>query len=381
VRPQRSALAHHWTLDPEVTFLNHGSFGATPRAVLEKQSELRARLEREPIRFMIKELEGMLDGARTIVADFVGADAKDLAFVQNATTGVNSVLRSLDLRVGDELVVTNHEYNACRNALDYVAERAGAKVVAVDIPLPVSSEDAIVERVVSAIGPRTRLILIDHVTSPTAMVMPIARIARQTKVPVLVDGAHGPGQVEVDLRSLGVAYYTANCHKWMCAPKGCAILWVREDLQPSVRPAVISHGANSPRTDRSRFLIEFDWTGTLDPTPWLCVGDSIRTVAAMVPGGWAEVRARNHALAVDARKILLDALGGEPLCPEPMLGAMAAVSISDGGMDLGDRLVGEHGIQVPIVIFPCPPKRLVRVSAHLYNAREEYAYLARALRA
>lgn len=374
----RSALASHWTLDPDVVFLNHGSFGATPRVVLEKQTTLRARLEREPIRFMIKELEGLLDATRKEVADFVGADAQDLVFVPNATTGVNSVLRSMDLRAGDELLVTSHEYNACRNALDYVAGRANARVVCVDIPLPVRSEDDIVDRVTRAITDRTRVILIDHVTSPTAMIMPIAKLARATRIPILVDGAHGPGQVEVDLRSLGVAYYTANCHKWMCAPKGCAILWVRRDLQESVRPAVISHGANSPRTDRSRFLIEFDWTGTDDPTPFLCVGESLRTVGSLVPGGWPEVRARNHALAVEARRSLLD--GAEPLCPESMLGSMAAVKISDGGMELGEQLLERHRIQVPVFHFPCPPSRLVRISAHLYNAPEEYAHLAKALR-
>jgi isopenicillin-N epimerase len=378
-RPSRSALASHWTLDPDITFLNHGSFGATPRSVLEKQTELRARLEREPVKFMVRELESMLDAARSELAEFVGADPQDVAFVSNATTGVNAVLRSLHLEAGDELITTTHEYNACRNALDFVADRAGARVVAVDIPLPVRSEDEIAARILEAVGRRTRLILIDHVTSPTAIVMPIAKIAHECGVPILVDGAHGPGQVEVDLSALGVSFYTANCHKWMCAPKGCAMLWVRHDLQPSVRPAVISHGANSPRTDRCRFLLEFDWMGTLDPTPWLCVGDSIRAIGAMVPGGWPEVRARNHALAVEARKILLDAVGGEPICPASMLGAMAAVKIADGGMELGDILFEKHGIEVPIVPFPCAGKRLVRVSAHLYNTREEYALLAAAL--
>lgn len=380
-RPARSELASHWTLDPDVTFLNHGSFGATPRVVLEKQAELRARLEREPVRFMMRELEPLLDSARKELATFVGADSHDVVFVQNATTGVNAVLRSLELHAGDELITTTHEYNACRNALDFVAARSGARVVAVDIPLPVRSEDDIVARIADALSSRTRLILVDHVTSPTALVMPIARIVREAKsVPVLVDGAHGPGQIDVDLSALGASYYTANCHKWMCAPKGCAMLWVRRELQPSVRPAVISHGANSPRTDRSRFRLEFDWTGTDDPTAWLSVGDAIRTVGSLVPGGWPEVRAKNHALAVEARRILLDALGGEPLCPERMLGSMAAISIRDGGIELGDELLDEHGIEVPIVPFPCSPKRLVRVSAHLYNAPGEYAYLADALR-
>jgi isopenicillin-N epimerase len=330
---------------------------------------------------MIRELQPLLDAARNELAAFVGADGSDVAFVQNATTGVNAVLRSLELRAGDELVTTTHEYNACRNALDFVASRTGARVIAVDIPLPIRSEDDIVSPILGALGRRTRLILVDHITSPTALIMPIARIAREANgVPVLVDGAHGPGQIDVDLSALGATYYAANCHKWMCAPKGCAMLWVRRDVQPSVRPAVISHGANSQRPDRSRFLVEFDWTGTDDPTAWLCVGEAIRTIGSLLPGGWSDVRAKNHALAVEARRILLDALGGEPLCPESMLGAMAAVSIGDGGMELGDELLERHGIEVPIVGFPCLPKRLVRVSAYLYNTRDDYAFLAEALR-
>jgi isopenicillin-N epimerase len=391
-RPARSDLAHHWTLDPSVVFLNHGSFGATPRPVLEKQTELRARLEAQPVRFMVRELEPMLDEARHELAAFVGADPIDLAFVPNATTGVNAVLRSLDLSAGDELLTTTHEYNACKNALLYVAARTGARVVFAELPFPVKDPSEIVDAIVRHVGPRTRLLLVDHVTSPTAMVLPIEQIVRAVEalgVPVLVDGAHAPGMVDIDLRALDASYYTANCHKWLCAPKGCAMLWVRREHQAHVRPPVTSHGANSPREDRSRFLIEFDWTGTDDPTAYLCIGECIRFMGSLVPGGWPALRAKNRALAIEARRTLERAMGAEPVCPESMVGAMAAVSIPDGRPEgprsplyldpLQDELLGRFGVEVPIVTFPAPPKRLVRVSAQLYNTLEEHMYLADAL--
>jgi isopenicillin-N epimerase len=392
VRPKPSALAHHWTLDPEVVFLNHGSFGATPASVLALQSSLRQRLEREPVRFMVRELEPLLDAAREELAAFVGSDPEDLVFVPNATTGVNAVLRSLDLRAGDELLTTDHAYNACKNALEFVAGHVSARVVVAAVPFPIASEDAAVEAVLRCVTPRTRLFLLDHVTSPTALVLPAERLVRELNargVQTLIDGAHAPGMIDLDLRTLGAAWYTANCHKWMCAPKGCAFLWVRRDLQPQVRPTVISHGANSPRADRSRYQLEFDWTGTADPTPFLCVGEALRFVGSLLPGGWPEVRAHNRALALEGRRVLCEALGVQAPAPESMIGSLASVAIPDGEggplrsplyLDpLQDELFEKFGIEVPIVPFPAPPKRLVRISAHLHNTRDQYVYLARAL--
>ncbi|HSQ63332.1 MAG TPA: aminotransferase class V-fold PLP-dependent enzyme [Polyangiaceae bacterium] len=392
-RPAASPLAARWRLDPGVVFLNHGSFGATPGTVLDLQSELRARMEAEPVRFFVRDLEAMLDRAREALGPVVGAPPRDLAFVPNATTGVNAVLRSLHLEAGDELLTTDHEYNACKNALDFVAERAGARVVVARVPFPSSGEDEVVQAVVSKATSRTRLLLIDHVTSPTGMVLPVERIVRDLAargIDTLVDAAHAPGMVPLSLAELGAAYYTANCHKWLCTPKGAAILYVRPDRQQGVRPVVISHGANSPRTDRSRFSIEFDWTGTFDVTPVLCIPASIDALAAMVPGGLPAVMARNRALALEARGILCAALGVPPPCPESMIGSLAAVPLPDGkpappsplyGDPLQDVLFERHAIEVPVVPWPAPPKRLIRVSAQLYNTREQYEYLARALAA
>jgi len=375
----------HWSLDPDVVYLNHGSFGAAPIGVLDRQAELRAELERQPVRFLAVELEGLLDEVRGRLAAFVGAEPEDLAFVVNATSAVNAVLRSVELAPGDELVLTTHEYGASRNALLYAAELAGARAVFAELPFPAGSADELVDVVLAALTPRTRLLLLDHVTSPTALVLPVERIAAaaaERDVLVLVDGAHGPGMLDIDLAALeraGVAMYAANCHKWICAPKGSGFLWVRRDLQPLVRPTSISHGASSLRADRSRFRLEFDWTGTFDPTPWLAVPAALGLLGSLYPGGWAELRARNRALALAGRRLVCDVLGLDPPCPDGLVGAMATVALPDVEAELDEQLWDDYRIEVPVMAFPELPARVVRLSAQAYNAPEEYAYLAGAL--
>jgi isopenicillin-N epimerase len=391
--PDGSQFAHHWGLEPETCFLNHGSFGACPRVVLAAQTKLRERLEREPVRFMVRELEPLIDQARNELAAFVGADAADLVFVPNATTAVNAVLRSFDFRSGDELLVTDHGYNACRNVAEFVTARAGARVVVARVPFPLRSADEVVEAIRSAVTPRTRLALIDHVTSPTGLVFPIERLVRELEgrsIPTLVDGAHAPGMVPLNLRELGASYYTGNCHKWICAPKGVGFLVVKRELQAQLRPHVISHGANSPRTDRSRYQIEFDWVGTDDPTAKLCVPEAIRFMGALLPGGWSELMATNRALALEGRSILSAKLGGREPAPPEMIGSLAAVVLPDSPTtevpktplyqdELQDALFQRFHIEVPVVPWPKPPQRLLRISAQVYNAAEQYRYLAEAV--
>jgi isopenicillin-N epimerase len=384
-------LRNHWLLDPDITFLNHGSFGATPVAVLARQDEYRTRMEREPVRFLVRELEPLLDAARESLAAFVGADAAGIAFVANATAGVNAVVRSLDLDKHDQLLVTTHEYNASRNALEYAAQLAGAQVRVVEVPFPIASPEEIVERVIDAVTQRTKLLLVDHVTSQTGLVFPVEQLVAEMNrrgIDTLVDGAHAPGMLPLDLLSLGAAYYTGNLHKWVCAPKGAAFLYARDNRRAALRPVAISHGANSTRSDRSRYHLEFDWTGTFDPTAWLCVPDALELIGSLVPGGWPEVMQRNRALALRGRDILSSRLGIAPPAPDRMLGSMAALPLPDGSLDtapslygdpLQDALLDTFKIEVPIVPWPAPPKRLVRISAQLYNEEAEYERLADAL--
>jgi len=385
------SFAHLWPLDPDVIFLNHGSYGACPREVLDRQTALRDELEAEPVRFLGRELEGRLDAARAALSAFVNADADDIAFVSNATGGVNAVVRSLELRSGDELLTTDHAYAACKNALDYAAGRAGASVVIAPVPFPVQSPDDVVTAVMSRVTPRTRIALIDHITSPTALILPVERIVAELArrgIDTIVDGAHAPGMIPLDLRALGAAYYSGNCHKWLCAPKGTAFLWVRRDRQPQVRPLTISHGASATRASRSKFRLEFDWTGTSDPTGWLTVPTAIDYLGSLLPGGWPALMARNHALALEARRLLCETLGTPAPCPDEMVGSLASVPMPDGTLSqptwrqrdpIQGGLFDAWGIEVPIFMWPAAPRRLVRISAQLYNERAHFERLAEAL--
>ena len=382
-----------WPIDPKIIFFNHGSFGSCPHPVLEFQRKLRDRMEADPIAFLGRELEGQLDVARAALADFVGAQAPDVVFVPNATHGVNTVLRSLRFQPGDELLVTDHEYNACRNALHFAANRSGAKVVAATVPFPLRRPEQIIEAILERVTPRTRLALIDHVTSPTALVLPIERIVSELAargIDTLVDGAHAPGMLPVNLQKLGATYYTGNCHKWLCAPKGAGFLCVREDRQQEIHPLSISHGANTPRKDRSRFLIEFAWTGTLDPSALLSIPEAIRFVGSLSPDGWAGVMARNHRLAAAGQEILCRALQIQPPCPPECIGSMAAVPLPD--LDphamlspplyidpLQQKLRAERNIEVPVIPWPAFPKRLLRISTQLYSSAAQIETLAAAL--
>jgi len=396
-------LRDHWALDPTTTFLNHGSFGATPKRVLDAQSAWRARLEAQPVEFFVRTLPSALEHALGRLAEFLGARAGGLTCVPNATAGVNTVLRSLapTWSAGDNVVTTDHEYNACRNALDFAATGAGAQVRVAAVRFPNASPEQVFDAVLAQVDDHTRLVLIDHVTSPTALVLPIEPIVaalRARGVAVLVDGAHAPGMCPLDLDALGADYYTGNLHKWVCAPKGAAFLYARADRVASLRPLSISHGANATlRPGQSRFRAEFDWTGTADPTPWLCVPEALDVVGALVPGGWPEVRARNHALCLSARDALCDALGQRRPAPDAMLGSMAAVPVpptphlppSALGLDpLQEALWVSARIEVPIVPWPMAGAEraatatgghLVRVSAHLHNAPADYARLVEAL--
>jgi isopenicillin-N epimerase len=391
-----SELAVHWALDPAVRFLNHGSFGATPRPVLAAQDSWRERMEREPVAFFAHDLEPALDEAREALGAFLGADPDDLAFVTNATTGINIVARSLALEPGDDLVLLDHAYPAARNALQAVADAAGARLVIARIPFPDVTPDAARAAVLEAVGPRTRLVMLDHVTSPTALVLPVAQIVAELAergIETLVDAAHAPGMLDVDLDAIGAAYTTGNCHKWMCAPKGSAFVHVRRDLQDRVRPLVISHGASSPRTDRSRFRLEHDWTGTLDPTPWLCVPAAIAFGSGLLPGGWAELRDHGHDLALAARDLLAGAVDGPATASDAMIGAMVSAPLAPTNEPrpegtYADRVHAallEAGIQVAISPWPTDPdggpwRRLVRVSCAPYVGLDDLQALAAALR-
>lgn len=382
-------LASHWGLDPDVAFLNHGSFGAAPRVVLEAQRREQDALERDPIHYLAPErsLYEKLDAVRERLATFLRCPTQDLAFVRNATDGVNAVLRSFPLGPGDRIAITSHGYNACNNAARFVAERAGAAVDVAEIPFPIGGPGEVLEAIEAVLTDRTRLLLVDHATSPTGLILPVAeivRLARERGVRTLVDAAHGPGMIEMDLEGVGADYTTGNLHKWLCGPKVSGFLHVRPELQDSVRPCVISHAANTPAPGRSRFIAEFDWTGTYDPTPLLAVPAAIDFLEGVLPGGLDAVRAHNHDLVREGRALLCEALGVAPTAPDAMLGSLVTLPLQDGPWTgrvdpLQLVLFDRHRVEVPIVHWPEKGRRWVRISAQVYNDRADYERLAEAL--
>lgn len=373
--------ATDWLLDPSLHHLNHGSFGAVPVAVLEAQDALRRHFEHDPVGFVDGDLAPALDDVRAAWASLLGADEAGVVMLRNTTTGVSTVLRSVlpTLAPGSEVVITDHAYNATRVAVEVEAARLGHRVVTASVPFPLTSPQEVIDAVLACVGPRTGLAVLDLVTSPTALRLPVESIvdALGDDVPVLVDAAHGPGMVEMDVERLGAAFVVANGHKWLCAPRGSAAMAVREDWRERTRPLVVSHGwEEGLAPGRSRFHATFDWTGTDDPTPWLCVPDAVATLAQRSPDGLAGVREDNRRLALHARDLLCDALAIDPPAPDDMLASMASVPIPGEQPAMLDPLgatLRQHGF---VVAAFGGAHRVLRVSAAPYNHADEYAELA-----
>ena len=390
--PQRSEFASYWGLDEQTVFLNHGSFGATPLSIQAEQQRWRDLMEHEPVHFFTVGLIEPLKSARRAIAKMVQCDPDDLALVENATTGVNTILRSLVFSPGDEILVPDHAYQACRNAIDFVAQRWGAKVVTVPLPFPIEGPSVVVDAMMAGVSKNTKLAMIDTVTSPTGLRMPfetLVPLLENAGIEVLLDAAHGIGMVPLDLNTLGASYTTSNCHKWLCAPKGSAFLHVRKDKQEKIHPLTISHGMTFPLGDTTRFRHEFDWTGTRDVSAHCALPATISHMAGLVDGGWPAIMEMNHEKVLKGRQILCEALGISPPCPDEMVGCIATLILPKGGEGginmhqpdpLHEILKEKYGIQIPVWSWPSPAGRYFRISAQLYNSEEEYHYLANALR-
>lgn len=386
-----SELANYWSLESSRLFLNHGSFGACPDFVIAEQRKWQDLMEQEPVRFFEELMPDLLLKSRKALGAFLSCPADDLALVSNATSGVNTVLRSLHFEEGDEILVPNHAYQACRNSIDFVAQRWGAKVVEVAIPFPIEGPQIVIDLMKSACTPLTKLVMIDTVTSPTGLRMPFEELTahfEENGVEVLLDAAHGIGMIPLNLEKLGASYVTSNCHKWLCAPKGSAFLYVRKDKQSKIQPLTISHGHTFPLGDTTRFRHEFDWTGTQDISGWCALPAVIEGMAKLVEGGWETIMEHNHDLAIQGRNILCERLGIQPPCPDEMIACISTIRLP--GELVTPELMHEpdplhqilsetYNIQVPVWSWPSPAGRYLRISAQLYNSIEQYEQLADAL--
>jgi isopenicillin-N epimerase len=368
-------LRAEFLLDPSVTFLNHGSFGACARTVFERYQAWQLELERQPVLFLARRLDGLLAEARDALGAYVGADPDDLVFVPNATTGVNLAAWAVGLKAGDEVLTTDLEYGALDLTWEHVCGDFGARYVRTPIRLPVTSPEEVVEAVWAGVGPRTRVLFISHHTSSTALTLPVAELcarAREAGLRTVVDGAHAPGHLPLDLKTLAVDYYAGNCHKWLGAPKGAGFLYVRRELQRDIHPLVFSWGYEG---DDPSFLSRHEKQGTRDPSSYLTVPAAI---AWQREHDWDLVRTRCHELARRAR----NELGLEPvtLASPELFGQMVTLRLpSAAPPDLQERLYDEHRIEIPV--YERAEERFIRASFQGYNDADDLGRLQTALAA
>lgn len=367
-----------WLIDPGIAYLNHGGFGALPRPVADAAAEWRQVVEANPTDLFMRRWQGLVDGVRERVAALVNAPASELVFVPNATTGSATVIASLPLQQGDELLTTDHRYGAVRRQLEHAAAQHGARLTEAHVPLDAASAAEVVEAVMTKVTDRTRLVVVDHIASPTGFVFPVADIARAARdagVPLLVDGAHAPGQVHVDLAAVGADYWVGNLHKWVCSPRARAVLHVPTTSQDRVRPLVPSHDY------LDGFQPAFDWTGTFDPIPLLAIPAALDFWEAV---GWDTARRRQRTLANDGARRIADALGTRVPVADEFTAAMRLVELPrtmtlQDGRALEARLTTEH--KVTAYVTHHSGASFVRVCGQLYNTPDDYARLADALTA
>ncbi len=370
-------------LRPDVTFLNHGSFGACPRPVFEEYGRWQRAIEEQPVEFLGRKAPALLRDARHLLGDYLGCDGNDLVYVINATMGVNIVARSLALGPGDEVLATDHEYGACDRTWKFITAKNGASYRQVRIPVPVSTHEDIVERLFAAVTPSTKVLFISHITSPTALTFPVAEVCRRARelgIITLVDGAHAPGQIPLDLEAVGADFYVGNLHKWLCAPKGAAFLYARRDMQDLLEPLVVSWGWDTIMPGDSRFIDHLQTFGTDDISAVLAVPAAIRFQQEQ---GWDQVRADCHELVRRARQEIAEIVGGQPLAPDSSLwyAQMSALSLPDeiDGALLQQRLYTEHLVEIPV--FSWNGMQTIRISMQGYNGWDDVERLLEALRA
>ena len=376
-------LKQHFLLDPSVVFLNHGSFGATPKPIFDAYQNWQLRLERQPVLFLGRELDGLLKESRRALGGYLNVDADDLVYIPNATHGVNIIAHSMPLKSGDEILTTDHEYGACDYTWDFISGKVGAKYIHQPISLPVHSAEDMIDQFWLGVTSRTKFIYLSHITSPTALRMPVEQICQRAKeagILTVIDAAHSPGQIPVDFQTLGADIVFGNCHKWMLNAKGSAFLYVKRDLQHLIDPLVVSWGYNpTPETTTdSRFIDLLQWTGTKDPAAALTVPTAIQF---MQEHNWDEVRNECHHLLRQGIEQVCDLVNMAPLYPlnSDFYGQMGIAPLPLSNLVvLKSRLYDEHKIEIPLIQWQ--DKQFVRISVQGYNSQEDIHALVNALK-
>ena len=371
--------ADQFLLRPGMTFLNHGSFGACPRPVFNTYQNWQRKLEEQPVEFLGRRINELLADARAPLADYLGTHADHLVYVPNATYGVNIVARSLELQPGDQVLATNHEYGAADRAWRFVCRQRGATYINQPIALPLENADSFVEQLWAGVTERTRAIFMSHITSPTALILPIEEIcrrAREVGILTVIDGAHAPGQIDLALDALGADFYTGNCHKWMNAPKSAGFLYARPERQPLLQPLIVSWGWESETPGSSPFIDYFEWRGTHDPAAYLSVPAALDFMAAR---DWPQVRAACHELLLEAERRISELTGLAPISAPDTFVQMRTIPLPPCDLKvLKERLWDEYQIEVPMVGWG--RGHYVRVSIQCYNGPNDVNRLVEGLK-
>lgn len=387
--PSYSAHEIHWNHDKNTVFLNHGSFGSCPTRILDKQNQIKTQTESDPVKALTEDFESVYNENKEALARFTGCNANDLVFIKNTTMGVNTLLHSLSFNEGDEILTHSHAYGACLNVLKYYAERSRCKLIIADIPFPITHEDEITTPLLNAVTTKTKLVLLDHITSATGIIFPVEKLTQQLEsrgIEVLIDGAHAPGMLDLNISSIAASYYTGNCHKWICSPRGSALLHVRKDKQHKIRPLQISHYHDLYEGTDRHWSAQFMWPGTDDYSSYFMVKDSIDYMQTLL-GSWDLLRAHNRKMCLEARKMIADRIGVELPAPDTMIGHLATLlaenkpdlpkTLFNMNAPLKKKLFEEYRIQIPVFLFNAnQPRMWIRISVQAYNSMEQFNYLA-----
>jgi isopenicillin-N epimerase len=390
--PNYSALAHHWQHDQSIVYLNHGSFGATPTTVLQHQQHLQTQMEAEAIQFFVDDLPQLINESKSVLAQFVGTSNNNIVFTSNTTTGINTIFNSLPSKPNDNWLLINHNYGACALAAKHYAKKNNCTTSVATIPYPINNDDDFLKAIDAAILPNTTVAMVDYITSASATIFPIKKIIdflHSKNIQVIVDAAHAPGMVTFNIDDLQPDYFVANCHKWICSPKGSAFMYVAPQHQPHIYPLVISHYNDTAVGTAAHWSNQFLFDGTHDYSAYISVKNAIDTMPNIANGTWDIIKQQNHEMVWEAALLIANTLQVALPIPKHMVGSICNIPLPSGHLlnhsymgktALKQILFDKYKIEVPVFLFPAAPTQWLRISAQLYNSMEQYEYLAQCLK-